>query len=990
MLRAAFLSVVIPVCVSLRVGFLSDDSEDKAVLNDCIRNTSIDFVTLLACHNYNGLENVARLHYDYQVNVLLGSPCNEESETVSRLAYRWGIPFLSTSMLSSQDREATTLAMVPDYQLGLARAIVTLLSEIEAKRVTVLHTNEFHTAATALSMEMDEHTKLIEFSEERFDLHHDIMGGVILFLVSNERREEALKEVIFSFRRVLVNTKFVVYDDGRVDAALFFMDLQVILNELKSEIQKQIILANFVLLQSIHGSEINTFATMLNSTVTHGLEQSLLLCDAITLLSGVTGDDVNRTTISEKEIYGFTGPILFSKDGARQPYFTGFTWENDELLPALSLMPLRSPCNDDESLSCTYYAMSSDSNSTVLLSLRLVIGDCEDGECGTRYTLLAALVVFGVVGVPLVVAFQFQRREREIHRMPWRIAYESVLRAKKEATPLPGYRKISSTSSSGLSGFAGFNPTYEPESSPAYLNDQKVFVRTFRQKRAVNFTRAEMKQLNLLRSITNTNLNTFIGMSFNQSNEMMVIWKYCSRKSLDHLIFEKNMRFGRTFQGSFLKHILNGLQYIHSSQIQFHGSLFLTNCVVDAYWVVRLTDFGVQQIIWDKMEHKELESCRSVDIERLPAKYYQLPPEILRPLIQNKQNKMICSGSQKADIYQLGMVIYQILYHTRPFSDKSDMTSRELVTTICHGNKGNPLYPSLPNDNDYTLRLSSIMQQCWSTKLDTRPALYAISDAVAREFEKEGRGNIIDQMLRIIDDYQENLESKICERTKHLEESLEKTENLLFHIMPRKVAEDLRQGIPICSAMHPSVSLMLADVCKFTELCDSCIPVHIIDILQDLYSSFDEIVSRFQAFKVENVGDNYMIVSGLDEIPYHLAEVCKIAIEILEFVSKYEMKHRKDMKLQVKIGINCGAVASGILGSSAPRFCLFGDTVNMVCRMATLSEPGRIHVRAANLIRNRYQVFTVEERGLVEVKGKGPTCTYWLTGCADSEIPSPS
>ncbi|KIH46452.1 hypothetical protein ANCDUO_23496 [Ancylostoma duodenale] len=366
MLRAAFLSVVIPVCVSLRVGFLSDDSEDKAVLNDCIRNTSIDFVTLLACHNYNGLENVARLHYDYQVNVLLGSPCNEESETVSRLAYRWGIPFLSTSMLSSQDREATTLAMVPDYQLGLARAIVTLLSEIEAKRVTVLHTNEFHTAATALSMEMDEHTKLIEFSEERFDLHHDIMGGVILFLVSNERREEALKEVIFSFRRVLVNTKFVVYDDGRVDAALFFMDLQVILNELKSEIQKQIILANFVL------------------------------------------------------------------------------------------------------------AMSSDSNSTVLLSLRLVIGDCEDGECGTRYTLLAALVVFGVVGVPLVVAFQFQRREREIHRMPWRIAYESVLRAKKEATPLPGYRKISSTSSSGLSGFAGFNPTYEPESSPAYLNDQKV------------------------------------------------------------------------------------------------------------------------------------------------------------------------------------------------------------------------------------------------------------------------------------------------------------------------------------------------------------------------------------------------------------------------------------------------------------------------------------------------------------------------------------
>ncbi|RCN30281.1 hypothetical protein ANCCAN_23951 [Ancylostoma caninum] len=302
--------------------------------------------------------------------------------------------------------------MVPDYQLGLARAMVTLLSEIEAKKVTVIHTKEFDTAATALSMEMDEHTKFIELSQEHFHQQHDMMGGVILLLASNEKREEALKEVIFSSRRVLLNTKFIVYDDGRVDAAVFFMDLQGILDELTSEIQRQIILANFVLLQSVHGSEINTFASMLNST---------------------------------------------------------------------------------------------------------------------------------------------------------------------------------------------------------------VFVKTFRQKRAVNFTRAEMKQLNLLRNITNTNLNTFIGMSFNQSNEMMVIWKYCSRKSLDHLIFEKNLRFGRTFQGSFLKHILNGLQYIHSSQIQFHGSLFLSNCVVDAYWVVRLTDFGIQQIIWDKMEHKELESCRSVDIERLPT-----------------------------------------------------------------------------------------------------------------------------------------------------------------------------------------------------------------------------------------------------------------------------------------------------------------------------------------------------------------------------------
>lgn len=100
MLWLVFASVVTPVYAVLRVGFLSDDSEDKAILNDCIGNSSIELVTILiqisvlaertlikrcilsvvtlpACHNYNGLENVARLHYDHQVNVLLGSPCNE-------------------------------------------------------------------------------------------------------------------------------------------------------------------------------------------------------------------------------------------------------------------------------------------------------------------------------------------------------------------------------------------------------------------------------------------------------------------------------------------------------------------------------------------------------------------------------------------------------------------------------------------------------------------------------------------------------------------------------------------------------------------------------------------------------------------------------------------------------------------------------------------------------------------------------------------------
>ncbi|VDO40847.1 unnamed protein product [Haemonchus placei] len=268
-----------------------------------------------------------------------------------------------------------------------------------------------------------------------------------------------------------------------------------------------------------------------------------------------------------------------------------------------------------------------------------------------------------------------------------------------------------------------------------------VFIKTFRQKRALTFTRAEIKHLDQLRNLSNSNLNPFIGISFNQGRELMVVWTYCPRSSLDYIIFEKERRFGRTFQCSFLKHILKGLEYIHGSSIKFHGSLFLSNCVVDANWVVKLTDFGLQEIIWDKMLHKELSCFQGVDVERLPLtfviEYLQLPPEMLRNVLAEG---LLGSGSAKADVYQLGMIVYQILFHARPYADKSGLTTKELASIICDrfGDRTDqPFYPTVAEQHEYTTRLLSVMQQCWAKEVEIRPELYVISDAVAREFESE-------------------------------------------------------------------------------------------------------------------------------------------------------------------------------------------------------------------------------------------------------------
>ncbi|VDP07888.1 unnamed protein product [Heligmosomoides polygyrus] len=131
---------------------------------------------------------------------------------------------------------------------------------------------------------------------------------------------------------------------------------------------------------------------------------------------------------------------------------------------------------------------------------------------------------------------------------------------------------------------------------------------------------------------------------------------------------------------------------------------------------------------------------------------------------------------------------------------------------------------------------------------------------------------------------------------------------------------------------------------------------------------------RFRDSIVENVGDGYLLVSGLEPTPYHLREVCRIALDIIHFVDHYHIKHNAKLTMKVKLGIHSGAVASGILGSSAPRFCIFGDTVNMACRMANLSEPQKIQVELsmsesiAETVRTRYPGFNLEERGFVDVK----------------------
>lgn len=173
---------------------------------------------------------------------------------------------------------------------------------------------------------------------------------------------------------------------------------------------------------------------------------------------------------------------------------------------------------------------------------------------------------------------------------------------------------------------------------------------------------------------------------------------------------------------------------------------------------------------------------------------------------------------------------------------------------------------------------------------------------------------------------------------------------------------------------------MFSDLVGFTEICSKSTPLEVVEMLNDLYSLLDSIISNFDCYKVETIGDAYMVVSGLPiRNSDHASQIASLALMILNRASKLEIRHRPGELFQIRIGIHSGQVVAGCVGLKMPRYCLFGDTVNCASRMESTSEPRKIHISTATYaLLLKTGCYTCEERGLTFIKGKGEMRTFWL------------
>jgi len=180
-----------------------------------------------------------------------------------------------------------------------------------------------------------------------------------------------------------------------------------------------------------------------------------------------------------------------------------------------------------------------------------------------------------------------------------------------------------------------------------------------------------------------------------------------------------------------------------------------------------------------------------------------------------------------------------------------------------------------------------------------------------------------------------------------------------------------------------------SDIVGFTALSAASTPMQVVTLLNDLYLAFDGVVDNFRVYKVETIGDAYMVVSGLPErATDHASQIAQMSLALLHKVKHFTIRHRPSDQLKLRIGMHSGSVVAGVVGSKMPRYCLFGDTVNTSSRMESTGLPLRIHVSSeTHEILSQDNDFHLELRGEIEMKGKGKQTTYWLKGYKEVKIP---
>jgi len=205
------------------------------------------------------------------------------------------------------------------------------------------------------------------------------------------------------------------------------------------------------------------------------------------------------------------------------------------------------------------------------------------------------------------------------------------------------------------------------------------------------------------------------------------------------------------------------------------------------------------------------------------------------------------------------------------------------------------------------------------------------------------------------------------------------SDDLLNNILPASIAEKLKVESSVIADRYEMATVLFADVVGFTPMTAEMDADELVGLLDDIFTTLDTIAAEMGLEKIKTVGDEYMVAAGVPEVRAdHAHAMAEFALATRDIVAERDFGGHR---IELRIGMHSGPVVAGIIGQVKFSYDLWGDTVNTASRLETFGVPGEIHIswETRDLIADRFEC---EPRGLVALKGKGETETWFLRGKA--------
>ncbi len=469
-------------------------------------------------------------------------------------------------------------------------------------------------------------------------------------------------------------------------------------------------------------------------------------------------------------------------------------------------------------------------------------------------------------------------------------------------------------------------------------------------------------ELKNMRELKFENISPFVAIC-NDTPNVCLLMELPTRGTLKNIL-QRSSNLDWELKVSIINDLACGMSYLHLSPVGIHGRLSSNVCLLDSRWTTTVSGYGF--------------SASRIHISQLPGEQLLwTAPEMLRNMTNNTSN---VDNLRKADVYSFGIIGQEIILQSLPYNmDILDIHPQTIVDHVTQGTTP-PFRPHIPDKSCRQEWPEDLLIRCWQEDPNARPDFKGILGTIYEN--TKGRSiSVVDRMIHRLEKYTNTLEKRVIDRANELQEEKYKVEVILRELLPTSVAEELACGNKVEPEAFDCVTVFFSDIVGFTSIAAECSAIEIVQMLNNMYTMFDDIAHQFDVYKVATIGDAYVVASGVPvrNGDNHATEICNMALGLVKAVQEIPVPHVINTYLSMRVGIHSGTCVAAVVGVKMPHYLLFGDTVDIAARLESSGQAMKIHVSSptVNLLHgsNSFHIETAEE---IIFKDKENLQTFWF------------